>query len=128
LQVATNYKSMEFTLTTELTILLLQILAGIISLVIVWQKLGNRIEKLELQISENNDNDKALRLKVEALDKLYTKIEVLETKQNAQNEAIHYSITMLNSSIEKLNNKLDTFVNVVNNTKLDVEALKKWSQ
>jgi len=125
LQVATNYKSMEFTLTTELTILLLQILAGIISLVIVWQKLGNRIEKLELQISENNDNDKALRLKVEALDKLFTKIEVLETKQNAQNEAIHYSIKMLNSSIEKLNNKLDTFVNVVNNTKLDVEALKK---
>jgi chromosome segregation ATPase len=116
---------MEFTLTTELSILLLQILAGIISLVIVWQKLGNRIEKLELQIAENNDNDKALRLKVEALDKLYTKIEVLETKQNAQNEAIHYSITMLNSSIEKLNNKLDTFVNVVNNTKLDVEALKK---
>ena len=125
MQVATNYKSMEFTLTTELTILLLQILAGIISLVIVWQKLGNRIEKLELQISENNDNDKALRLKVEALDKLFTKIEVLETKQNAQNEAIHYSIKMLNSSIEKLNNKLDTFVNVVNNTKLDVEALKK---
>ena len=102
MQVATNYKSMEFTLTTELTILLLQILAGIISLVIVWQKLGNRIEKLELQISENNDNDKALRLKVEALDKLFTKIEVLETKQNAQNEAIHYSIKMLNSSIEKL--------------------------
>ena len=64
MQVATNYKSMEFTLTTELTILLLQILAGIISLVIVWQKLGNRIEKLELQIAENNDNDKALRLKV----------------------------------------------------------------
>ena len=44
---------MEFTLTTELSILLLQILAGIISLLIVWQKLGNRIEKLELQIAEN---------------------------------------------------------------------------
>lgn len=128
MQVATNYKSMEFTLTTELSIIISQIVGGIISLTIVWQKLNSRIEKLELQIAENNDNDKALRNKVEALDKLFTKIEVLETKQNAQNEAIHYSIVMLNTSIEKLNNKLDAFVNVVNNTKLEVEALKKWSQ
>lgn len=125
MQVATNYKSMEFTLTTELSIIISQIVGGIISLTIVWQKLNSRIEKLELQIAENNDNDKALRNKVEALDKLFTKIEVLETKQNAQNEAIHYSIVMLNTSIEKLNNKLDAFVNVVNNTKLEVEALKK---
>lgn len=125
MQVATNYKSMEFTLTTELFIILSQIVGGVISLTIVWQKLNNRIEKLELQIKENTQNDKELKLKVDALDKLYTKIEVLETKQNAQNEAIHYSIVTLNTSIEKLNNKLDNFVNVVNNTKLEVEALKK---
>lgn len=116
---------MEFTLTTELFIIVSQIVGGIISIIVVWQKLNARIEKLELQLKENNQNDRDLKNKVEALDKLYTKIEVLETKQNAQNEAIHYSISMLNVNIEKLNNKLDVFSNIVNSTKLDVEALKK---
>lgn len=116
---------MDITLTTEIIIMVVNAVLALISLAIMWQKLTSRIEALEKAMEDNATDDKELRIKVESLEKLFSKIEVLETKQNAQNEAIHYSIGLLNTNIEKLTNKLDSFVEGYNNVRIEVEGLKK---
>lgn len=116
---------MEITLTTEIFIFLGQTLGGIITIVIMWQKMTARVAKLENEMSLNVASDKELRIKVEGLERLFTKIESLETKQNAHNEIMNATLSALTKELEKISNKMDAFVDGVNNVKLDVEGLKK---
>lgn len=115
---------MEIT-TIHLTIGgLIAIIANVIKVTTKWNKQDNKIENLENRIAENEANDKELKIKVESLNRLYTKIELIESKQISQSDAMNATLTSLNVSISNLNHKLDVFVESYNKLNTDVEVLK----
>ena len=85
------------------------------------------LQNLEHRIVENEINDKELKAKVESLNRLYTKIELIESKQISQNDAMNTTLTSLNISIQTLNKKLDVFIDGYNRLNTDVEVLKSKS-
>ena len=91
--------------------------------------LGELKTKLENIAKKNKDvhNDKELKAKVESLNRLYTKIELIESKQISQNDAMNTTLTSLNISIQTLNKKLDVFIDGYNRLNTDVEVLKSKS-
>ena len=118
---------MEIT-TIHLTIGgLFAIIANVIKVTTKWNQQDNKFQNLEHRIVENEINDKELKAKVESLNRLYTKIELIESKQISQNDAMNTTLTSFNISIQTLNKKLDVFIDGYNRLNTDVEVLKSKS-
>lgn len=118
---------MEITLT-EVTIgTVVAFIVNTIKITTKWNKQDNKIENLENRIQDNEAGDKELKVKVESLNRLYTKIELLESKQISQSDTMNTTLTSLNASIGNLNSKLDIFVESYNKLNTDVEVLKSKS-
>ena len=101
-----------------------QIIGFIITVVTKWTRQDNRILNLETKSTENEIADKELQVEVKSLSRLYSKIEIIETKQISQSDAMNATLTSLNISITHLNNKLDMFAENYNKLNTDVEIIK----
>jgi cell division protein FtsL len=117
-------KDMNEELIIVLAAYVAQIIGFIITVVTKWTRQDNRILNLETKSTENEIADKELQVEVKSLSRLYSKIEIIETKQISQSDAMNATLTSLNISITHLNNKLDMFAENYNKLNTDVEIIK----
>ena len=101
-----------------------QIIGFVVTVVTKWTKQDNRIANLETKATENEIADKELQVEVKSLSRLYSKIELLESKQISQSDAMNTTLTSLNIAITHLNNKLDMFSENYNKLNTEVEIIK----
>ena len=120
-----NYlRDMNKELIIVLVAYIAQIIGFVITVVTKWTKQDNRITNLETKATENEIADKELQVEVKSLSRLYSKIELLESKQISQSDAMNATLTSLNIAITHLNNKLDMFSENYNKLNTEVEIIK----
>ena len=120
-----NYlRDMNKELIIVLVAYIAQIIGFVITVVTKWTKQDNRITNLETKATENEIADKELQVEVKSLSRLYSKIELLESKQISQSDAMNATLNSLNIAITHLNNKLDMFSENYNKLNTEVEIIK----
>lgn len=118
---------MNIVVTWELIAMIVNGVAGIISIAIFWQKQNSKIESLNERITANEKADEELKKKVESLEVLHTDIKVMDSKFADHRDSLQKSMIDLKEAVVSLSSDIKSIV--INQNKLftEIEVLKKTS-
>lgn len=118
---------MNVNVTWELIVMLVNGVAGLITIAIFFQKLRSENETLKERITANEKSDEELRKKVESLEVLHTDIKVMDSKFADHRDSLQKAILDLKEAVVSLSQDIKSIVMNQNKLFTEIEVLKKTS-